>query len=405
MRHHTLTAAAALAAAIALAAGAAQAQDTAPVTTITWKGAPQFQWGEFTFKPRGRVFFDYVSQDVDRAVGTDFSASESRLRTARVGVQGTFTSQWAYVAEVSIGNGDATWDDLALTWSPTDHTEIKIGNYKSLSLENMTSSRYTTFMERGPFNDLIDAGRVMTLSARTGGDNWSIAGGVHGDSINDASVTGDEQTGLFVRGHIAPVVSDDVNVHLGAWARVRDRKDDSPYRYRVRNNTNYGDRYTDAGSSPLGAGDGDTTIGLEAAGVWRSVSLQGEWTSVNADLTGGGEAEAQGYYVMASFFPTGEQRNYDAGDGEFGRVKIRRSVTEGGPGAVELGVRYDNVDLTDFAGVTTAGQYTAVTVGATWYPFPYVRFMANYTDANNDAQVAAADVDVKTLQFRGQFDF
>lgn len=404
MRHHTLTASVALVLATAFG-GTALAQDAAPATTITWKGAPQFQWGELTFKPRGRVYFDYVSQDVDRAAGTDFSGSESRLRTARLGVQGAYTDQWAYVAEVSIGDGEATWEDLALTYSPSDHTAIKIGNYKSLSLENLTSSRYITFMERGPFNDLIGAGRVMTLSARTGGDNWSVTGGVHGDSINDASVAGDEQTGAFVRGHFAPVVSDDINIHLGAWARTRDRRDDSAFRYRVRNNTNYGDRYTDAGSSPLGAGDKDTTWGLEAAGVWRSVSLQGEWAQVNADLTGGGEADARGYYVMASFFPTGEQRNYDAAGGKFGRVKIRRPVTQGGPGAVELGMRYDNVDLTGFAGVATAGQYSAVTVGATWYPFPYVRFMANYTDASNDARVASADVDVQTLQFRGQFDF
>ncbi|WP_339915214.1 porin [uncultured Brevundimonas sp.] len=405
MRHHILTASTVAILTCLFAAGTSQAQEVAPATTITWKGAPQFQWGEFTFKPRGRVYFDYVAQDVNPALGPDTSAAESRLRTARLGVQGTWTDQWSYVAEASIGNGSANWDDLALTWSPSEYTAVKVGNYKSLSLENLTSSRYTTFMERGPFNDLIDAGRVMTLSARTGGANWSLTGGVHGDSINDPSVGGKEQAGAFVRAHFAPVVTDDVKIHLGAWGRVRDRRDDSAFRYRVRNNTNFGNRYTDAGSSALGAGDKDSTYGLEAAGVWRNVSVQGEWAGVNADLTGGGQANARAYYVMASFFPTGEQRKYDAADGEFGRVKIRRPVTEGGPGAVELGVRYDNADLTDFAGVATAGRYSAVTVGATWYPFPYVRFLANYSDARNDAQVATADVNVQTLQFRGQFDF
>jgi phosphate-selective porin OprO/OprP len=91
--------------------------------------------------------------------------------------------------------------------------------------------------------------------------------------------------------------------------------------------------------------------------------------------------------------------------GEFGRVSIREPLTRGGMGAVELAVRYDAADLTEFAGVATAGEYSAVTVGATWYPFPYVRFMANYTDSKNEAQVAASDVDVQTLQVRAQFDF
>lgn len=404
MRHQLLTGAA-LAIACALGAGTAQAQDEVPATIITWKGAPEFKLGDFTFKPRGRVYFDYVAQDVDRAIGIDFDASESRIRTARLGVQGTWTDQWSYVAEATIANGDATWEDVLLEYSPGGNTAITLGNFKSLSLENLTSSRYTTFMERGPFNDLIDAGRVMTLAARTGGDNWSIAGGVHGDSINDASTGGEEQTGVFVRAHVAPIVTDDMKLHLGVWARGRDRGDDAAFRYRVRNNTNFGDRYTDAGSSGLGAGDSDRTLGLEAAAVWRSFSVQGEWATIKTDLTGGGEAEASGYYVFASFFPTGEQRKYDAGAGEFGRVSIRNPQTKGGIGAIELAARYDNADLTDFAGVPAAGEYSAVTVGATWYPVPYVRFMANYTDSENRGQVATADVDVQTLQVRAQFDF
>jgi phosphate-selective porin OprO and OprP len=106
-------------------------------------------------------------------------------------------------------------------------------------------------------------------------------------------------------------------------------------------------------------------------------------------------------------------------------------VTAGGFGAVELGVRYDVVDLSELktvrrftSGLLTedivtpvdrGGEYQAWTVGATWYPFPYVRFMANYTMAENDnpqwanpfTDVLSADrdVDVDTLQFRAQFDF
>lgn len=404
MRTKSLLTGAALGIISALTAGAALAQD-AQTTSITWNGAPEFSYGEFTFKPRGRVYFDYVNQDVEPAVGPDFSASESRIRTARLGVEGTWAQRWSYVAEVAINGGEANWEDLIIAYAPTENSSIRVGHFKSISLENLTSSRYTTFMERGPFNDLISGGRVMTLAAGLNGDNWSLTGGVHGDSINDSDVAGDEQTGAFVRAHVAPVVNDEMKLHLGAWARVRDRGDDTPFRYRVRNNTNFGDRYTDAGSSPLGAGDQDTTFGLEAAGVWRSFSVQGEWATVNADLTGGGEADADAYYVFASFFPTGEQRRYSASSGKFNRVSVRNPVTSGGIGAIELAARYDNADLTEFAGVPTAGEYSAVTVGATWYPFSHVRFMANYTDSQNDAQILTSDVDVQTFQVRAQFDF
>lgn len=403
MRNKHLLASAALGL-VVLSSGAAHAQD-GQAASITWKGAPEFSFGDFTFKPRGRVYLDYVNQDVDPAVGAAFGASETRIRTARLGVEGSWADRWSYVAEANINGGEATWEDLLIAWAPTDNVTVQLGHFKSISLENLTSSRYTTFMERGPFNDLISGGRVMTLAVGVNGDNWSLTGGVHGDSINDSDVAGDEQAGAFVRGHFAPVVSDDMTIHLGGWARVRDRGDDTPFRYRVRNNTNFGDRYTDAGSSPLGAGDSDTTWGLEAAGVWRSLSLQGEWANVDVDLTGGGSAEAQAYYVFASFFPTGEQRRYSASSGKFNRVSVRNPLTEGGFGAVELAARYDNADLTEFAGVPTAGEYSAVTIGATWYPFSHVRFMANYTDATNEAQILASDVDVQTFQLRAQFDF
>lgn len=405
MRQHSLLTGAALAAILSLTAGSAVAQD-GQAASISWKGAPELTWGDFTLKLRGRVFADYVEQDVDRAVGVDFSDSEDRFRTARIGVQGTLGDQWSYVAEANFINGESNWEDLYVQFAPTDHTAFTVGNFKSLSLENLTSARYTTFMERGPFNDLLDVGRVMTFAARTGGDNWSVTGGVHGDSVNDgAPGDGDEQRGVFARAHFAPVVTDDMKVHLGVWARDRDRQDDTAFRYRVRNNTNFGGRYTDAGSSPLGAGDSDTAIGLEAAGVWRSFSVQGEWATIDADLTGGGDASADAYYVFASFFPTGEQRKYKAADGKFDRVSIREPLGGGGLGAVELAVRYDAADLTGFAGVATAGDYSAVTVGATWYPVSRVRFMANYTESENRGQVAASDVDVQTLQFRAQFDF
>lgn len=405
MRHQTLQAGAALAALLSLAAGPALAQ-TGSAASGAWKGPPTFTWGDFTIKPRGRVFVDHVDQDVDRAVGADFSDSDDRFRTARIGVQGTWTDRWSYVAEANFIDGESNWEDLFVQFAPADHTAVTVGNFKSLSLENLTSARYTTFMERGAFSDLIDAGRVMTLAARTGGKTWSITGGVHGDSVNDgAPGDGDEQRGLFVRAHFAPVVTEDVKLHLGVWARDRDRRDDTAFRYRVRNNTNFGARYTDAGSSGLGAGESDRAVGLEAAGVWRSLSVQGEWATIDADLTGGGEAGATGYYVFASVFPTGERRNYKAADGKFDRVSIRRPLNRGGLGAVELALRYDAADLTEFAGVATAGDYSAVTVGATWYPLSHVRFMANYTESENRARVAASDVDVQTLQVRAQFDF
>ncbi|MDP1737258.1 MAG: porin [Caulobacter sp.] len=394
----------ALAALVTLAAASgAQAQET----TTTWKGAPQFANDSFTFKVRGRAYIDAVNQEVDREVGNDFSSQVTRTRTVRLGVEGTWNQNWAYKAEVQVVGGSAAWEDLILEYKPNDSTSIMVGNYKTLSLENLTSSRYTTFMERGAYNDVLGVGRVMTVAAKVNGENWTGLAGVSGDSINsgDPAVVGNdggsEQVALLGRVTWAPIVTDTTKLHLGLWARKRDRGDQAGFSYGVRNNTNYGSQFVTSGA----IGTGDTQIGLEAAWLAGPFSLQGEFANIEIDRTNGLEQSATAYYVAASWYVTGEKRNLEVKKGEFGRTKILSPMTAGGPGAIELAVRYDSTDLTDITGVATAGEYTAWTAGATWYPFPYVRFMANYTMSENDNAAVGADVDVDTLQFRAQFDF
>ena len=388
--------------ALAVASGA-QAQET----TTSWKGAPQFQNDSFTFKVRGRAYIDGVSQEVDRETGADYSAQVTRTRTVRLGVEGGWNGAWAYKAEVQVVGGSASWEDVVLEYKPNDATSIMVGNYKTLSLENLTSSRYTTFMERGAYNDVLGVGRVMTLAAKVNGENWTVLAGVSGDSINnsDPAVVGNnggsEQVAVQGRATWAPVVTDDMKLHLGLWARKRDRGDQGGFRYGVRNNTNYGAQFTASG----GIGDSDTQVGLEAAWLAGPFSLQGEFANIEIDRTNGLEQSATAYYLAASWFVTGETRNLEVKKGEFGRTRILSPVTAGGTGALELAVRYDNTDLSDITGVATAGEYTAWTAGATWYPFPYVRFMANYSKSQNDNPAVGSDVDVDTLQVRAQFDF
>lgn len=393
---------------------AAQAQDT----TTTWRGAPQFANDSLTFKVRGRVYEDVVYQDVDRTgSGVDFKAWNTRLRTARLGVEGTWNSQWAYKAEASISSGGGTtqWEDLTLEYKPTETSSIIIGNFKTVSLEDITSSRYNTMMERGAFNDFINAGRVMNLQYKMNGQNWTAAVAVSGDSLNSADVatnsaTGSKETfGYNGRFTFAPIVTDTTTVHLGVWGRYRDRGDQSNFTYQVRNNTNYGARYVSSGAVAVS----DKTIGLEGVLLYKNFSVQSEYARITADRTGtASDVDLDAFYITGSFFLTGETRRYEAARGEFNRTRILNPLTAGGAGAWEVALRYDSVDLTDLKGVATAGKYTGWTAGLNWYPHPYVRFMANYTRSENDNPTLATganrelnDVDVDTFQMRAQFDF
>lgn len=396
----------AVAAGALISAGAA-ADSFAQAPAKEFRGAPEFEFGELTLKPRGRLYLDHVEQEVEPAAGPALDLSDSRIRKARLGVQGSYGEHLSFVAEFNHVDGQTDWEDLFVEYGPTDALTFTVGHFKTVSLENLTSSRYITFMERGALNEVMGLGRTLGAQARVGGENWTAAVFATGDNINNSEApennpTGsEEQYGFGGRVTYAPALAGDVQAHIGAWARRRDRADQPNFVYRTRNNTNFGSRYVSTG----GVGVRDTQIGLEGALVRGSLSLQGEWANARVERVGDRKDNVQAWYVFASWFPTGESRRYNAADGEFGRIKVRRPLTRGGPGALELAVRYDGADLTDVDGAATAGEYSAWTLGANWYPHPHLRFMANYTVSENDNPGPAQDVDARTFQLRAQFDF
>lgn len=384
MTPRTSRLAAASAFALALAAAtAAQAQDAGPSLEI-----------------HGRIFADYVTQDIEPDGGPAFEASDERLRTARLSAESKW-GDWSAKAEMNFAEGVTDWEDVTLAWKPRSGLALSAGHMKTLSLENLTSSRFTTFMERGPLNDIMGLGRTLSVQAKANGANWTAAVAASGDNMNDGGGVADNQSSLAARVTYAPTLAGPNKAHLGGWIRRRESQGPGAFNYRTRNNTNFGARYVATG----GIGDGDTQLGLEAAWVRGSVSVQGEWALASIDRRTGGDADVSAGYAYASWYPTGETRNYVAKEGRFNRTKVLRPVTAGGPGALELAVRYDRADLTDVAGPLAAGEYSAWTVGANWHPHDQVRFMVNYSVSENDLRAPGVEVDVKTLQVRAQYDF
>src|SRR5690606_25155122 len=149
----SLRAGAALGALMALgAAGASQAQET----STAWKGAPQWSNDDVQFKVRGRILLDYVYQDVERAgPASDFTTSNARGRQVFLGVEGKLNNYFAYKVVGGAVNGGAwAWDDVVIEFKPNDMTSLMVGNIKAAGLENLTSTRFTTFMDRGPYGEL-----------------------------------------------------------------------------------------------------------------------------------------------------------------------------------------------------------------------------------------------------------
>ena len=112
-----------------------------------------------------------------------------------------------------------------------------------------------------------------------------------------------------------------------------------------------------------------------------------------------------GWYVLGSYFLTGESRGYSGSQGRFTRVKVRRPIDEGGRGAWELTFRYSHLDLTN--GGVEGGKQDIATFGINWYAMQNLRFMANYLNVVDlDRSGTATDGDEPlAVQVRTQVNF
>src|SRR5829696_1248740 len=121
--------------------------------TPTWKGAPLFEDKEsgWSFKPRGRIQYDagYV-ENPDDAILTRNLGFNGRVRRVRLGAEGTIPGGFGYKFEMDFANSAVGFGDVILTYVPKGKPwSVTIGNHETFeSLEQITSSRFISFLER-----------------------------------------------------------------------------------------------------------------------------------------------------------------------------------------------------------------------------------------------------------------
>lgn len=351
---------------------------------VSWKEGLRFETEDRSFSLRvgGRLQFDVLAdasadRDLETAAG-EFNTGVM-VRRARIEFSGTIHERVFYSSQFEFGGGTFAFQDSAIgyrgiPWLGT----FQVGHFKEpFSLEEMTSDKYITFMERGlpnAFSPSYHTGFQVSDEVLDGRATWAAGsfsdtgtgsgGGRLGNSMT-ARVTG------------APVLEKETAtvVHLGA--SLQDR--------RPKNETLSLSARPEARGAPTVARTGSFSaetadvIGLEAAVVRGPLSVQAEWMQWDSRHdSGAGPGEDptfRGWYAFASWFLTGESRPYRGGS--FGRV-IPKSDFDGksGTGAVELAVRWSALDLTD--GAIRGGEVENLTLGVNWYLNPSTRVMVNW---------------------------
>lgn len=402
--------------------------------TPSWKGTPQFadESTGFTFKVRGRLQFDTAYSGIpDNYVTNRNLGFNSRFRRVRLGVEGTLPGAFGYKAEFDFANAAVGFGDVVLTYAPKNAPiTIQLGNQESLNgIEQMSSSRWSSFIERAQLNDaFINTRRLgVTIGTQSKDGLFRLSVGAFAAHAIDGSLDND---GYIIAGRAtyAPYVLNGF-LHLGANAQFREfQANDNGVasisagapstnqvaRYRARPFLQTTDvRFVDTGNF---AAKNDIVLGLEAYGIFKSLHLGGEaqYVKVNAynpgDIRTGINAFSGGSVVTPSddpgffgghfevgYFLTGETRGYK--NGLFDRTKVLKPFDKGGSGAFQLIGRIDYLDLdsgrikngltNNFANGTTSlassgvrlargGKQTGYLAGLTWIPTDYVRFLINY---------------------------
>ncbi|VTR91230.1 Phosphate-selective porin O and P OS=Pirellula staleyi (strain ATCC 27377 / DSM 6068 / ICPB 4128) GN=Psta_4368 PE=4 SV=1: Porin_O_P [Gemmata massiliana] len=369
-----------------------------------------------TFELRGRIEADavVVSQSTSSKALIGDLQNGYGFRRARIGAQGIVGDSTRWVAEVDFANGNFRPRDLyvALTALP-GLRELQVGYFREpFSLDGATSSRFITFMERSPLNEL-DPARDWGIAGRWWSENeratfalgafrvgTSNGGFSSGDGGNWAVTT--RLTGL-------PIYTDDEGtfrlVHIGGAFSHR-----VPLNGVVRYAPDAQSNILDVNDSPASPflptinipASSQQLYNLQAAGVYGPFSMQSEWFGTAIQQVGGGPIFLHGFYVDASYFLTGEHRGYNRTDAAFSNVSVLRPLVRSpgkpatGFGAVELAARFALGDFTSsnlpqptsgpFASASQGARLLQATFGANWYLNEYTRIMLNYTMATPEAR-------------------
>ncbi|MFQ5515195.1 MAG: OprO/OprP family phosphate-selective porin [Myxococcota bacterium] len=340
---------------------------------------------QFKLQIGGRFMMDWAlfheDSDVSQLLGEIGSGTE--FRRARLFAKGQLMENVHFKFQYDFAGGDVDFNDVYLTFRevPVVGT-VQVGHFKEpFGLEELTSSRFLTFMERSLPNVLVP-GRNSGLGVHGGlaEDRITWAVGAFRETDSSGNGFGDDST-YNLTGRVTALpyrdASGDHLLHVGLSYSHLFRNNDLE-RFTAKPEAHLAPSFLDTGAF---AADAIDLYNPELALVWGPFSAQAELTFADVNRDGVRDADLYGHYLMLSYFLTGESRAFKPAKAAFARLRPRRNFTRGkGRGAWEVAARYSMLKLSD-AGLP-GGDLRDVTVGVNWYLNPFVRIMFNYVNAD-----------------------
>lgn len=394
-------------------------------TSISIGGRMQWQLG-------------YLSEDEDTQNQLGITERDFvQLRRAYLDMSGTFYRHVFWAAQFNFAaDGDSEIEDVYLGVQDLPVIgRFRIGHFKEpFGMETVESSKYLQLIERSLLSQCFAPDNSFGLEFHNSHLDdrltWSLgafrevdaSGSIRSDFnyMGTGRITGLPWWASEGRRHL----------HLGIAGRVAETSasdHNEDVRFRARPSVRTENRFIDTGV--LDHIDGDFRLGAELAFNWDRFNLVAEWMGVWLDADRSrriyrdieGQPPAlttvpaedvflHGFSVTASYWLTGESRQYDRRLGYYGRTSPKRNFALDGSGfgAVQLAARFHYLDYKDSDAISSilfegdedtanriglieaydagVGQGTlwGAVAGVSWLLNPNTRIMANYNFIQTD---------------------
>jgi phosphate-selective porin OprO/OprP len=348
------------------------------------------RWNEYegpisTLRFGGGFLYDYAWYNPDDVSEQQIDFEDgSKLRDFRFLLKGKF---------VQVENRSLTWS-AGIMWDAVDErwvmrqsgvmiglpklkSDLFIGRTKSgFSMNKVMVGYYGWTHERAPASDAmlpILADGIKWLGYLPDiGLNWSM--GWYGDSYSARESFSTMDQEQVARVAWLPIRSDlsHTLLHLGLSVRYG-KPEDRQMRLRARPESFQSPYVVDTGVFDA---ERIEMSGLEAYYRSGPLLVGTEIFMQDVDSVSTGSPQFNGGEVFVAWNLTGETRPYKPAGGYFMAVSPSRPVGQGGPGAIELVLRYSDVDLD--SGTLRGGKFRRLTPMVNWHLSDNIRLEFAY---------------------------
>jgi len=356
--------------------------------------------GAFKMKFGGRIMYDLAFFDQDSRITEEFGElkSGSEFRRLRLFNAGEIYDNVTYKVQLDFAGGKVAFKSVFIQFNKIPVLgQLRVGHFKEpFRLEALTSSKYITLMERSfnmPFSPDRNAGAMIFNETPDQRFGWQLGIFRNANSFGDDNSGSDHNLTARIAGLV--IKNDDKKqlIHLGIGYSNRS-PENSEYNINSMPSAHLAPRYVSTGT--IEDVNGVDLFNAEVAGVFGPFSIQSEFLTASVKTVSSMSFSA--FYTQASYFLSGEHREYKSLLGGFDKVKPRNNAGKEGKGAWEITARYSTIDLDD--GIITGGTMNELALGINWYLNPATRIMLNYVlvDLKN---VGISNI----LQMRFQVEF